>query len=297
MHFIDFKKQIDENNLFNFYILTGEEQGLINLYLNKLDYIKADSFQSIVSKLSSGLFKTDSKIYVIRRDKEILKKDFEKVKKIIKNDTVILVYGQIDGRKKFFKNAKLYTVKFDKLDSPDLVSLVKKDIEVSDELALYIIRKCGRDVQKIINECGKLKYVESDITQEVVDEVVSNNLEYQVFDLMNSLLSKKADKVFTYYELLKDENTLKIINLLYGSIKKAFLVKSYVQLSNNEISDNTGLTSGQVYMIKKHNINGLTLIEMLNSLEHLFEMDYKTKYGQITPQFYLQNFLVNVLKK
>ena len=296
MHFIDFKKQIDDGELFNFYILTGEEQGLINLYLNKLDYIKADSFQSIVSKLSSGLFKTDSKIYVIRRDKEILKKDFKKVKSIIKNDTVILVYREIDGRKKFFKDAKLYTVKFDKLESADLVGLVKKEIDLSDELALYIIRKCGRDVQRIINECDKLKYIDSEITLTVIDDVVSNNLEYQVFDLMNALLNKEAYDVFIYYKLLEDEDTLKIINLLYSSIKKAFLVKSYAQLSNNEIASKTGLTSGQVYMIKKNNINKLSLVEMLNSLKQLFEMDYKTKYGQISPDLYLKNFLVNVLK-
>lgn len=296
MHFIDFKKQIDDNELFNFYILAGEERGMINLYLSKLDYIVVDSFQSIVSRLSSGLFNTESKIYVIRQDKEIIKEDFNKVKNLVKDNTVILVYDKIDKRKKFFKDAKLYTVIFDKLEAGDLIALVQKELDVDDDLALYIIKKCGRDVQKIMSECEKLSYVESDLTYELLDKVISANLEYQIFDLMNSLLRKSAGEVFTYYDLLKDEDDLKIINLLYGSIKKAFLVKSYESLSNTEITQKTGLSKGQVYMIKKHNINGLSLVEMLHSLKELFEMDYRTKYGQISPDLCLQNLFINILK-
>ena len=73
MNVMDLKTQIVKNELSNFYIFTGTEIGIMNIYLEEmsnkvnLPITRADSVSSIYTKCMGGsLFGDDVGFYVIR---------------------------------------------------------------------------------------------------------------------------------------------------------------------------------------------------------------------------------------
>ena len=69
------KKDLLDKKLKSFYVFTGEELALQDIYINKiaeisnLQIIRADALQDIYTKLiSKSLFAEKPKIYVIRND-------------------------------------------------------------------------------------------------------------------------------------------------------------------------------------------------------------------------------------
>ena len=100
------KQELLDKKLRPFYVFTGEELALQDIYINKikeiseLDIVRADSVASILSNLfSKSLFKMPSKLYVIRGDEEYLKT--EKVwdnyinAKDFKGNILILLYNYV----------------------------------------------------------------------------------------------------------------------------------------------------------------------------------------------------------
>ena len=75
MNLMDLKTQIVGKSLGNFYIFTGDEIGVINIYLNQMAKVKSlsiirdESVQDVWGKVSvRGMFASEPALYVVRGD-------------------------------------------------------------------------------------------------------------------------------------------------------------------------------------------------------------------------------------
>lgn len=171
MTIIELKDQIIKNNLSNFYIFTGTEIGIINIYLKQmsnklgLPITRADSVLSIYGRCQGGsLFGDSTGFYVIRDDKDFMKQEqlFDTIKTSIRNNIIVLLYDKIDSRLKFGKHFKDDIVPFEKLTPNVLKSYIKKEIPLSDKNIETLMEVCGGSYDMCMLEIDKIKqYTES----------------------------------------------------------------------------------------------------------------------------------------
>lgn len=72
MNIVEFQKDIKSNALKNVYIISGEEIGLINFYINqiKAPIKREESVKSVWSRLTNKGIIQNHDVYVIRDDKD-----------------------------------------------------------------------------------------------------------------------------------------------------------------------------------------------------------------------------------
>ena len=166
MTIIDLKDQIIKNNLSNFYIFTGTEIGIINIYLQQmsnklgLPITRADSVLSIYGRCQGGsLFGDSTGFYVIRDDKDFMKQEqlFDTIKTSIRKNVIVLLYDKIDSRLKFGKHFKDDIVAFEKLTPNVLKSYIKKEIPLSDKNIETLMEVCCGSYDMCMLEIDKIK--------------------------------------------------------------------------------------------------------------------------------------------
>lgn len=290
-------KDISAGKLKNFYIFTGEERGHMNMVLSQIDptYVRADSFESILSRLSSkGLFKV-ANTFVIHNDKKALDVGLEKLKGAINVGRVILIYDTIDSRMKFFKDAKDDIYEFKKLTASQLSAIVRQLIPCSKEIADLISQRCNMNLLRVTSECDKLLNLGRWEAEDVKD-LITPEAEDVIFDMINAVVSRDSSKAFGYYEDLKErkESPIKIISLLYTSFKNTLIVQGLNKLSPTEISASTGLTAWQIGSVKRF-IGRFDNARLLNILKILQGTEVAMKTGRIDIDLGMDWLLLEIL--
>lgn len=299
MTILDLKKELQSKKLKNLYIFTGEEKGMMNIYLDKIDcnYIIAESFESITPKLLSfGLFSSKC-TYVIKNDKNIESLEVNELIPIIGKNKVIFIMDNIDGRKAFYKKLKDYIVQFDKLTIEQLVPFIQGKCNMSKELAVLLAIRCNLDILKIEFECNKISNLNTTVTKELIDELIVPTIDDVIFDLTKSVAINDTHSSFQYLNqlLFSGHNGVEIIGLLYRSFRNILLVQGYKDLQNRDIAAKTKLTIGAVYHTREI-INYFTLDELLNILKLLQQADVNIKSGKEEANITAQRVLCEILK-
>lgn len=274
MNITDLKSQIMQNKLSNFYIFTGTELGIINIYLkemsNKLNLpiTRAESVLSIYGKCMGGSMFGDSiGFYVIRDDKDFPKneKAYETIKKDIGKNVIVLLYEKVDSRLKFGKFFKDDTVAFEKLAPNVLYSYIKREINLSDNNIYTLIDLCNGNYDMCMLELDKIRqFYESAYNDRMmiptIDKaflelkncgVIYQPEEYDVFRFTDAVLSKRANEAFYLERNLRENgsNSVTMLGTLYNSMKAVMLIQC---CSGGNISEVTGLDKGQIYFNKKY---------------------------------------------
>ena len=167
MDIIKLKEQIVKNELSNFYIFTGEEIGIMNIYLqqmsNKLNMAitRAESVASIYSKCTArSMFGNTTGFYVIRNATDFQKQEkvWENIEKDIKKNVIVLLYDKIDSRLKFGKFFKDKIVPFEKLQPNVLKSYIKKEIKLKEKNIDKLAELCNGSYDLCMLEIDKIKH-------------------------------------------------------------------------------------------------------------------------------------------
>ena len=128
------KHQIKEKSVKGFYIFTGEEWKVQQLYIKKmadcmnLPVVYIDSVSSIYSKIKNRKFVNKSCCYVVRDDKEFMTEE-KLQKEIIKSlddNILILTLTSVDKRLKILKTYNKSLVEFEALKSDILKKYIQK---------------------------------------------------------------------------------------------------------------------------------------------------------------------------
>ncbi len=222
---MDLMSDIRANKLKPFYIFIGEEIGLMNVYLGQIkpNVIRESSILTTLPSLTQRSLIDSNRVYAVRDDKDFISNESRwKRLEDIRYGTLIIMYTKVDGRSKFLKQFEDNVVTFDRMTSSQLLNHFAKSVNFPTPLLEQIIELCERDYSRISNELDKLNRV-SLPTEEAVNTIVHRDVEFQIFEAVDSVIRYEPVKAFEYVEILlaTQENVLGFLTLLYNQFSSA----------------------------------------------------------------------------
>ncbi len=315
MTIIDLKDQIIKNNLSNFYVFTGNEIGIINIYLKQmsnklgLPITRADSVLSIYGKCQGGsLFGDSTGFYVIRDDKDFMKQEqlFDTIKTSIRKNVIVLLYDKIDSRLKFGKHFKDDIVAFEKLTPNVLKSYIKKEIPLSDknietlmdiccgsyDMCMLEIDKIKQYTDSLYLLCNKKDY-DTGFSELLKCGVIYQQEETDVFKFTDAVCSRNKRLAFELEQVLMANNnsSINILGTLYNNMKSVMLIQV---CEGKNISEVTGLDNRLIYFNKKY-VGKYSSGELVKAIKLISKVIEGVKNGWIDDVYATKFVLVNIL--
>ncbi|MFA7560965.1 MAG: DNA polymerase III subunit delta [Candidatus Izemoplasmatales bacterium] len=184
--------------------------------------------------------------------------------------------------KKFIQDAKDFDV-YDYVKK----ELAKHNLRIQPFALTQFINRANTSHENLNNELQKLifyAYKRGEIDANCVFEVVSREVEDNIFELVNALLEKDHEKVFKVYEDLVIHNvkSTQILAVVANKFLEILYTKSLLEIGYRkfDIEKFFGYSSGRVYYMIKNaqETDDELLYETIDKLETL---DYKIKSGKI----------------
>lgn len=252
----------------NLYLIVGEDQELVNFYLNKimneigLDEDKKINYDMNTSSISDILDEV-SMISLFSSEKVVIGYNFD-ISKISDNDRdylirylnnnnsndryIILIAGRVDGRSKDYK---IFKDKFKIIDllqvdnDKDIYKYIEDYIKDRgykiDKYNLdYLVELLGNDINNINNEIDKIILYLSDdkvISREVIDKLVSDNIDNIMYEFTNAVLDREYEKISKMYNDFKIENVG--YDYLIGSLGNALRGALVIKILYNQGNSNS----------------------------------------------------------
>ena len=185
--------------------------------------IRESSVLTTLPSLTQRSLIASNRVYAVRDDKDFLSNESRwKRLEDIRYGTLILMYTKIDGRSKFLKQFEDIVITFDRMTSSQLLNHFAKSVNFPTPLLEQIIELCDRDYSRISNELDKLNRV-SLPTEKAVSEIVHRDVEFQVFEAVDSVIRYEPIRAFEYLEILlaTQDNVLGFLTLLYNQFSAA----------------------------------------------------------------------------
>lgn len=281
MNLNELKGQIKNGNIMPFYIFTGEEIELQNIYLNKMgNVVRVDSVSNVYRQLTSKLLIGNNKdnIYVCRDDDDFIKneKAWTNISNKIKNGTLVLQLTSPNKRSKFYKTFEnTNIVEFNHVSTAQLQPMISKLI---DGDVKYLIECCDNDYKSILNFIDIFKRLGYErINKQIIDEIVPHKTETTVFELADALMMLDSKRVYSLLDtLLEDKsNAMGIIYAVANQLHKCVLVEGY--RGSSSISKDTGINGWVCNNILKY--NNIKPAKLLSSLRIVQKYDKGVKTG------------------
>jgi DNA polymerase-3 subunit delta len=304
------------------YLLYGIEEYLINKEIEKIstnnkietinivNYEYSDNIKNIIDDANTYSMFQSNKMIVVNDfifttdDKEIdIIGDYLKNP----NPNTILIFvsstQKLDERKKITKLFKSYAKveEFIKVTNP--INIVKEmfhGYEIGYSDMVYFIDRVGDNIEMLEMEADKLKnykFDEKKISREDIDNITTNNVDLDIFNLVEKItLKDKKESLEIYYAMLKNgEEPLKILILLANQFRIIYQAKN-LYLKGYSEADIASTLKIHPYRIKLALEKGRTLNNdnLLKYLKELANLDYQIKSNQIDKTLGLELFIVNM---
>lgn len=225
---VSFQKDIRTNNLKPFYILYGEEIGLMNVYLNQMgNVVRETSVSTIWKTLTQKGLVSNHRIFAVRDDKDFLSNE-SRWKRLpdVRYGTLVLMVTKIDKRSKLLKAFPDNCVEFEKMTDAQLKRhFVSKYSTIDSDMIDMVIQFCLNDYSRIDNELDKLSRLKK-VDASVVESIVKHKTEIDIFSLVDDVLEYRPEQaIMKVTELLaKGESPIGLLTLLYQNFNNACLV-------------------------------------------------------------------------
>ena len=277
----------------------------------------SDNIESVLVEASTVSMFSDKKLIIcdnslfLCANKSLSETELEDLTKYLNNpfEDVYIVFivreEKVDSRKKITKLINKISKVYDcnKIDNYKLGNyisdyIIDKGYSISSSSIELIISKVGYELSNIIKELDKMfiyKGEDKKITKEDVEEVITNNLEKNIFELTNAIINKEKDKVMIIYkELIKSgEDPIKLIVTLSNQFRLILQVK---------IMRNTGYSEKEIVSILKEHPYRISIAmkslydekTVKNILLKLSDLDYKIVTGKTDKFFGFEMFLLDL---
>lgn len=225
---VSFQKDIRTNNLKPFYILYGEEIGLMNVYLNQMgNVVRETSVSTVWKTLTQKGLVSNHRIFAVRDDKDFLSNE-SRWKRLpdVRYGTLVLMVTKIDKRSKLLKAFPDNCVEFEKMTDAQLKRyFVSKYSTIDSDMIDMVIQFCLNDYSRIDNELDKLSRLKK-VDADVVETIVKHKTEIDIFSLVDDVLEYRPEQaIMKVTELLaKGESPIGLLTLLYQNFNNACLV-------------------------------------------------------------------------
>ncbi len=332
---IELKEQLKESRLQKLYLFYGDEEFLKEHYIKKIEgmvddcgleefnriRIEGTSDYSVYDDAFEGmpmmtdkrtLLVRDSNIFTTRRSGSIVpptdsQKAFweDKFSRLSDDTVVIFCEKNVDARSALFKTAKKvgFAVNCEFMPENELASFAVRDAAKANKkmdmsVAQYFVsviepglNNLNRELDKLINFCGDVIY-KSD-----VDRVVSKAMSVQIFDIIDGITEKNAEKIFAVINNLKTqkESPFGILYLIYSNVEKMLKLKLAGVSSRNaavSVLGGSPWLAGK-YFDSSRKFDTDTLIQMTVRVP---EIDYEIKQGLVSEWQALETYIFNAIK-
>lgn len=292
---LDLQTQIREGSLLPFYIFTGEEIELQNIYLKQMgDVIRVDRVADIYNKITSKLISGKFAVYVVRDDMDFIKseKTWGSISDRIRNAVLVIQVTTPSKCKKFLKELNDCVVEFNHMTTKQLLNVVNMDCSVSNKQ--YFIEACNNDLNTINNYLDIFKRAGiKELNKKIVDEYIATKEDVTVFQLADAVMRKDEQLTFKLLDqLLEDKNNVMgIIYAIYSQLHKCVLVEGYRGEKN--ISKVTGINSWICNNILRD--NRIEPPKLLTALRLVQKYDKGIKTGKYDGVIACYSLIVEIL--
>lgn len=292
---LDLQTQIREGSLLPFYIFTGEEIELQNIYLKQMgNVIRVDRVADIYNKITSKLISGKFAVYVVRDDMDFIKseKTWVSISDRIRNAVLVIQVTTPNKCKKFIKELNDCVVEFNHMTTKQLLNVVNMDCSVSNKQ--YFIEACNNDLNTINNYLDIFKRAGiKELNKKIVDEYIPTKEDVTVFQLADAVMRKDEQLTFRLLDqLLEDKNNVMgIIYAIYSQLHKCVLVEGYRGEKN--ISKVTGINSWICNNILRD--NRIEPSKLLTALRLVQKYDKGIKTGKYDGVMACYSLIVEIL--
>ena len=314
MELIDLMKKISSNDIPHFLILFGEEQKIIDIYINNIcDKIQAkkvvkESVSSVVKNIGKKSIDKCKKMYIVTEDIAFtkLEDNWESVKNAINKDYVILRYNSLDKRSAFVRKNQQNIVEFSHLSDDVLQQYIHRDLpDLSDENVSKLISYCSNDYGRILLEVDKIKQYSSVRTDLTIDscfvQLDKQGLFHKeigdiTFELTDAVLGGYPEKAIQKLDEAKrkGEPAMMISSILYNGFRNLL---AYQGLGKNKqgAMERTGMTKGELWGCTK-NVGGYSIEEVKRNMLFCQKVESGIKMGTIDEDIALEYLVLSCLK-
>lgn len=306
----ELKNNIVAGTIDNFYIFTGIEEGIMDIYIKQIAKklnlaIKwVDSIQEVSKSLNLKSLVKVKYLYLVRQDKSI--KTDEKLWDFLKNKVVgnyiILIEPTLDKKLRFYKFFEDNIIKFEKLSKDMLMQYGKrKCMSLATNNLEKLCSWCDNSYLRYMNELDKIKTLalkckcteDESISMLDTDNCIFKEQEFDVLNYANYVLTRDIHACYKNLNYAKSKSCeLYLIGLLRASFKNLVLFKN--DGGGQGVCARTGLTGWQVKCAietqKYYNTN-----ECEKILLFLQETEVKIKTGVLDIGIALNYLLSEIL--
>lgn len=292
---LDLQGQIREGNLLPFYIFTGEEIELQNIYLKQMgNVVRIDRVADIYNKITSKLIGGKFAVYVVRDDMDFIKseKTWGSISNKIRNAVLVVQVTTPSKCKKFIKELNNCVVEFNHMTTKQLLNVVNMDCSVSNKQ--YFIEACNNDLNTINNYLDIFKRSGiKELNKKIVDEYITTKEEVTVFQLADAIMKKDEQLTFRLLDqLLEDKNNaMGIIYAIYSQLHKCVLVEGY--RGEEDIAKITGINSWICNNILRY--NRIEPAKLLTALRLVQKYDQGVKTGKYEGVVACYSLIIEIL--
>ena len=314
MELIDLMKKISSNDIPHFLILFGEEQKIIDIYINNIcDNIQAkkvvkESVSSVVKNIGKKSIDKCKKLYIVADDIAFtkLEDNWESAKNVMNKDYVILRYNSLDKRSAFVKKNQQNIVEFSHLSDDVLQQYIQRDLpDLSDENVSKLISYCSNDYGRILLEVDKIKQYSSVRTDLTIDscfvQLDKQGLFHKeigdiTFELTDAVLGGYPEKAIQKLDEAKrkGEPAMMISSILYNGFRNLL---AYQGLGKNKqgAMERTGMTKGELWRCTK-NVGGYSMKEVKRNMLFCQKVESGIKMGTIDEDIALEYLVLSCLR-
>lgn len=226
---VSFQKDIRAKTLKPFYILYGEEIGLMNVYLNQIpDVVRESSVAMVWKQLTQRGLVAKHRVFAVRDDKDFLGNESRwKRLEDVRYGTLILMVTKMDKRSKLLKAFPDNCVEFEKMTETQLSRHFqgKYRSTLEPEIIDQVIDLCLHDYSRIDNELDKLSRLEK-VDSTVVTSLVSHKIDIDIFSIVDDVIGyRPPDAIEKVSELLdRGESPIGLLTMLYQNFNNAAII-------------------------------------------------------------------------
>ena len=310
MNVAEVKADIRNKSPRNYYVFTGEELEVMNIFIKKIADVanasicRADTLSSIFSKMQNKSFLATRSCFVIRDDKEFLSSEdiWAKLEEgsIQNNNIVIMLYTDLDKRSKFYKHIQDKLVVFEALTDENLKREIQKRVALSDKNCMELIDICEHNLGIILNEVDKIqKYAGGKLLDDdsflhlIKDGTIHQPARDVIWDFIDAVLMRKKKLAFGLLDEVIDYGSpiLTLISVLYKDTKQLLQIQG---CKSDDISGTTGLSGWDIKRAKPR-VGKYSTSELVQSVCMIRDTEKGIKSGSIEENIAIDYILVNML--
>lgn len=318
MELVNLMKAISENSIPHYLILFGEEQAILDIYIQHIaqnyKIVYCDTVVYALSQVGKKSIDKSNKVYIVNEDNAYNKADesWKNVKQTFNKSKHILLlkYHSIDKRGKFYTQNKGNAVEFTHLSEDVLINYIHQQLpDLSEENASKLITWCNYDYGRILMEIDKIKQWQEHYTNDedtpktdsVFKLLNKQGLFYKeigdiTFELTNAVLGGYPEIAIQKLDEAKrkGEPAMMISSILYNGFRNLL---AYQGLGSNKqgAMERTGLTKGELYGCTK-NVGGYSIAEVRRNMLFCQKIETGIKQGIVDEDVALEYLILHCLR-